>query len=242
MAEIKRYFWLKLQNDFFDSLRIKKLRKIAGGDTYTIIYLKMQLLSLKKDGVLTYTGVENSLAEELALDLDEDAENVSVTLQFLKSYGLIETSDDIQYFLPYVIDNTGCETAVAQRVREFRARQKTLQSNTDVTDVKRLCNVEIEKEIEKEIEIDNKAKNRFKKPSFEEVDSFIKEKKLNVDAKKFFDYFEAGNWIDSKGNKVKSWKQKLLTWDKYGAGSVTNKFNNATERHTDYDALFGDKR
>lgn len=48
MAENKRYYWLKLMDDFFDSKRIKKLRKMAGGDTYTIIYLKMQLLSLKK--------------------------------------------------------------------------------------------------------------------------------------------------------------------------------------------------
>jgi hypothetical protein len=36
----KRYYWLKLQDGFFDSKRIKKLRKLAGGDTYTIIYLK----------------------------------------------------------------------------------------------------------------------------------------------------------------------------------------------------------
>ena len=41
----KRYYWLKLKDDYLDSPKIKKLRKIAGGDTYTIIYLKMQLLS-----------------------------------------------------------------------------------------------------------------------------------------------------------------------------------------------------
>ena len=37
----KRYYWLKLKNDFFRGKHIKMLRKIAGGDTYTIIYLKM---------------------------------------------------------------------------------------------------------------------------------------------------------------------------------------------------------
>ena len=56
MAE-NRYYWLKLQEDFFDSKRIKKLRRIAGGDTYTIIYLKMQLKALKTNGVLEYTGI-----------------------------------------------------------------------------------------------------------------------------------------------------------------------------------------
>lgn len=53
------------------------------------------------------------------------------------------------------------------------------------------------------------------KVSVEEISNYIKEKNLSVDAQQFFDYFEAGNWIDSKGNKVKNWKQKLLTWNKY---------------------------
>ena len=70
MDDGKRYYWLKLKDDFFTSKRIKKLRNQAGGDTYTIIYLKMQLLAMKTDGVLTWTGLEENFAEELALDLD----------------------------------------------------------------------------------------------------------------------------------------------------------------------------
>ena len=46
----KRYYWLKLPDDFFRQKPIKKLRRIAGGDTYTIIYLKMLLVSLKNEG------------------------------------------------------------------------------------------------------------------------------------------------------------------------------------------------
>lgn len=124
MAEEKRYFWLKLKDDFFDSKRIKKLRKIAGGDTYTIIYLKMQLLALKTGGILEYTGLENSFTEELALDLVEDPENVAVTVNYLLSCGLLETSDNIEYFVPYVALNTGSEGASAKRVREYRMRKK----------------------------------------------------------------------------------------------------------------------
>ena len=41
----KRYYWLKLDRGFFDQKEIKLLRKIAGGDTYTIIYLKLLLAS-----------------------------------------------------------------------------------------------------------------------------------------------------------------------------------------------------
>ena len=62
MAEGKRYYWLRLHHDFFDSKRIKKLRRMAGGDTYTIIYLKMQLLAMKTDGTLTWTGLEDDFA------------------------------------------------------------------------------------------------------------------------------------------------------------------------------------
>ena len=67
----KRFFWLKLKEDYFDSPRIKKLRKIAGGDTYTVIYLKMQLLSIKNQGVIEYEGIEPNFCEELALKLNE---------------------------------------------------------------------------------------------------------------------------------------------------------------------------
>lgn len=158
----KRYYWLRLQHDFFDSVRIKKLRKLAGGDTFTIIYLKMQLLSLKTDGMLTYKEYEPSFAEELALDIDEDVENVAATLAYLERVGLIETSDNIEYFLPFVEENIGetnetnREQALEshrQRQKRYRERQKALKSigcaDGDVT-VTSQRDVEIEKEIEKE--------------------------------------------------------------------------------------------
>ena len=81
----KRYYWLKLHDDFFSNPKIKKLRRIAGGDTFTIIYLKMQLLSVKSGGILTYNGIEESFEDELSLVLDEDIDNIKVTLSFLLS-------------------------------------------------------------------------------------------------------------------------------------------------------------
>ncbi len=103
MAEENRYFWLKLNQDFFDSKRIKKLRRMAGGDTYTIIYLKMQLLALNNDGIITWTGLEENIADELALDLDEAADDIKVTLTYMLHCGLCETSDNVNFFLPYVV-------------------------------------------------------------------------------------------------------------------------------------------
>lgn len=211
----KRYFWMRFQRDFFKSLRIKKLRRLAGGDTYTIIYLKMQLLSIVSEGYLAYKGVFDTFAEEIAEDIDEDLENVQVTITYLLSCGLMEQKDN-KYFLPYAAENIGSECASAKRVREHRERQKALQCNGDVTEMKRLCNVE--KEIDK-----SKSKNTFTPPTLEEIEAYCKERKNNVDPKQFYDYFTEGNWVDAKGQKVKNWKQKILTWEKFNTGPKPKK-------------------
>lgn len=156
----KRYYWLKLKDDFFTDKRIKKLRRIAGGDTYTIIYLKMMMKCMNNDGILEYDGIEDSFADELALDLDEDADNVQITVNFLMQAGLLEEMGENHFLMTEVPELIGSETANAQRVRDFRNRQKMLQSNADVTEVKQLCNVEKEIEKEKEKDIEKREEKR----------------------------------------------------------------------------------
>jgi predicted phage replisome organizer len=156
LSEVKRYYWLKLQDGFFGSKRIKKLRKMAGGDTYTIIYLKMQLLAMKTDGVLTFTGLESEFADELALDLDEAPDDVRVTLAYLLSCGLAETSDNISFFFPWAVANTGSEGSSAERMRNKRAAEKLKASHCaelcEHRDGEKEKDIEIDTEEEKEIE------------------------------------------------------------------------------------------
>ena len=156
MAEPKRYFWLKLHKDFFKRKEIKRLRKIAGGDTYTIIYMEMLLRSIIDGGKLFFDGIEDNFASELALDLDEDEENVKITIQYLLKTGLLEIRSEEEYYLPDAKDSTGSETSVAVRVRRHREKQKALQCNADVTRLKQLRNgeLELEKELEKELELE----------------------------------------------------------------------------------------
>lgn len=118
----KRYFWLRLKDDFFKSKAMKKLRRIAGGDTYTIIYLKLMLLSLMDEGRLYFEGIEPTFYEEMALALDEDAENVQATLLFLESAGLMRQENNTEYLLVEVPGLIGSETAVAERVRRHREK------------------------------------------------------------------------------------------------------------------------
>ena len=64
-------------------------------------------------------------------------------------------------------------------------------------------------------------KRAFTPPTLEEINAYILERGIhNVPAKAFFDYYEAGDWHDAKGNKVKSWKQKLLTWSRHENGNT----------------------
>ena len=163
----KKYYWLKLKDNFFNQKEVKKLRRIAGGDTYTIIYLKMQLLSIKKDGIIEFEGTEKDLAEQLSYEIDEDLNNIQVTLSFLKVNNLIEEISENNFLLTKVPDCIGKEGASAERVRRHRERkallekekeQKMLQCNGEVTNSNNAViksNTEIEKDKEKEIEKDN---------------------------------------------------------------------------------------
>lgn len=151
----KRYYWLKLPEDFFRQKPIKKLRRIAGGDTYTIIYLKMLLVSLKNEGKLFFDGVEENFTEEIALELDEEEENVKVTVQFLMAQGLLQLIDESEYELTECSRMVGSESASAERMRRLRDK-KTSQCDIGVTQQLHLSDVEKEIEIDKDKEIENK--------------------------------------------------------------------------------------
>lgn len=163
----KRYYWLRLKDDFFDSKRIKKMRRMFCGDTMVIIYFKLQLKAMKNEGYLVYDGIESSFAEELALDLDETVEDVQTTLDYLLKTGLCTTDDELAYFFPYAVENVGSEGASAQRTRAMRERQAS-QCDTDVTlmchnvtPTLSLCDGEKEIEIDKrEIVIDRENRKR----------------------------------------------------------------------------------
>ena len=70
-----------LQN-LFRFIRVRELLFIAYDYTYTIIYRKMVKLSLKIEGKLYFEGVDDNFASEITLALDEDADNVKLTLAY----------------------------------------------------------------------------------------------------------------------------------------------------------------
>ena len=145
----KRYYWIQLAQDFFKSKEMKLLRKIAGGDTHTIIYLKMMLISLEDGGHIYYDGLADNLAEEIALVIDENVEDIKITLIFLESKGLLTRNSDRDYFLEQVPEMVGSETASTRRSRKHR-ELTALHCNTIAT----TCNGDIDIEIDIDTEID----------------------------------------------------------------------------------------
>lgn len=132
MGNNKRYYWLKLQKDFFNNKWVKKLKSLPGGYEYTVIYLEMMLMSIEDNGYIYYEGVEKSFEEEIALTLGEDSDAVRMTIGFLERAKLIiPGSEQNQFTLPEVQENVGSETDGAIRSRRFRER-KIQGSSTEI--------------------------------------------------------------------------------------------------------------
>lgn len=69
--------------------------------------------------------------------------------------------------------------------------------------------------IKEELNKERINKRVFTPPTLEEVKEYCLNVRHNtVDYQKFYDYYNTGNWKDSKGNKIKNWKQKVITWEK----------------------------
>ena len=191
----KRYYWLKLPKDFFEDKAIKRLRQIAGGDTYTIIYLKMLLKSMEDDGKLFYEGIEDTICDEIALDINESADDVQVTISYLEKKGLLIVTDS-EVELTRLTEMVGSESAVTERVRKHREAQKLLQCNTSALQgnhIETKCNTEKEKEIEieksrEDTEIDTKKKKKSAKADLNGmIDSFTENEELKDALKAFLD-------------------------------------------------------
>ncbi len=69
------------------------------------------------------------------------------------------------------------------------------------------------KEITKKEKVKKEKTTVFIPPIFEEVKAYVESRGNKIDAKRFFDYFTAGKWIDSEGKPVYNWKQKVITWE-----------------------------
>ncbi|MCI5658639.1 MAG: phage replisome organizer N-terminal domain-containing protein [Megasphaera elsdenii] len=145
--ENKRFYWLKIREDFFQDETMDWLQDQENGCTYIVLYLRLCLMTMNTGGELiraignmTIPYEPKKISQKTHIDID----TVNVALSLFKRLGLIEETQEGIPVLPKVNEMVGSESESAARVRRYRQRKKkALQSNGDVTKKALQSNVEI---------------------------------------------------------------------------------------------------
>ncbi len=240
----KRYYWIKLKDSFITSDAVDFLMAQPNGAEYVVLYQMLCLKTVNTNGELARQIGEIIIPYDIE-KIQRDTkffklDTIRVALELYKRLGLVYEQENGILKITDFSNLVGGEVSSAKRVREHRERKRLKQeqerellalhcngeSNTRVTQEKEIRDKRIDIR-DKDIYLkDNICSNqkksqketqvkRFVPPTLSEVEAYCKERNSNVNAKVFFDYFTEGGWCDSKGNKVRNWKQKLITWEKH---------------------------
>lgn len=154
MADNKRFYWLKLKEDFFDDETIRFIEEQENGIKYSNFYLKLCLKSLRTDGKLIRLVGEMLIpydVKSLAALTGVDVDTVRCAMALFQKIGCIKVLDSGELFITQLSELVGSETDKAKLMRMSRARKVTLLPD---------CYPEKEIEIEQELEVE-----KGKKPS-----------------------------------------------------------------------------
>lgn len=190
MSENKRYYWLKLDESFFEDDTILWLEEQKNGKDYVIFYLKLMLKSLQDDGsLIRYVG-EKLIPYDvpaLAKLTNTNEDTVAVAMQAFVDIGLVERFETGEIYMTQINEMIGSETDSARRMRKKRLidgkKQELLTSPSQSDNDVQISDTEIELDIEKELDKDIKSGESKKK---EKSDSAKAEQ---IPYKDIIDYF-----------------------------------------------------
>ena len=181
----KRYYWLKLKEDFFDDETISYIEEQENGVYYVNFYLKLCLKSIKTEGKLIRLVGEtlipydvNSLSRLTGTPVD----TVMVAMKLFESIGIVKVLETGEIYLSQIDEMIGSETDKAAIMRRKRAKEKI--SGNKVTQELLECYTEKEKDIDIEIEKDNINYKDIVNAFNDTCVSFPKVKKLSNSRKK----------------------------------------------------------
>lgn len=132
MAEQKRFYWIKLKENFFDLETIDWLIAQKNGCEYIVLYQKLCLMSANKGGRLAMQIGEMIVpydVNKIARDTKFDIDTVIVALELFQKLGLIYEESDGVLKIPYVEEIVGSETPAAIKKRKQREKRKLLQGD-----------------------------------------------------------------------------------------------------------------
>ena len=248
MSDNKKYYYLRLKDNFFDSDELKILESMKDGYLYSNILLKLYLRSLKNDGKLVVNDRIPYNAEMLASVTGHQIGTVKQALSIFKDLGLIDVLENGAIYMLDIQNFIGKGSSEADRKREYRQRIETDRTNvqTNLRQISEKSPPEIEIELEKDIKIEKEIhssakstttkRKRFEKPTLSEIKAYCIERNNNVDAQHFYDYYESNGWKVGK-NAMKNWQAAVRTWEKNSYTNTTKQTKKTNTEQT-LDAIY----
>ena len=252
MSDNKKYYYLRLKDNFFDSDELKILESMKDGYLYSNILLKLYLRSLKNDGKLVVNDRIPYNAEMLASVTGHQVGTIKQALSMFKELGLIEILENGAIYMLDIQNFIGKGSTEADRRRSYDRKitqEKELLKVESVRNLREISEkstpeieIELEKDIEIEKEIHSSAKStttkrkRFEKPTLSEIKEYCIERNNNVDAQHFYDYYESNGWKVGK-NSMKNWQAAVRTWEKNSYTNTTKQTKKTNTEQT-LDAIY----
>ena len=132
MSENKKYYYMKLKENFFTSERMVVLETMPDGILYSNLLLKMYLMSLKHNGVLLLHENLPHTPQTIATFTRHQIGTVERALQIFLKLGFVELLTDGTYYMPDIQLLVGRSSTEAERKRRERLRlqaQKLLSNS-----------------------------------------------------------------------------------------------------------------
>jgi predicted phage replisome organizer len=120
MSDSKKYYYLKLKENFFEQDEFKAIAAEQNGWEYIAIILKMYLRSLKRDGKLVVADLVPYDLKTLAGVLGHPEETVRAAILLFKRYKLIDILNDETIYMMNIQNFIGESSTEADRIRAFR--------------------------------------------------------------------------------------------------------------------------
>ncbi len=125
MADNKKYYYLKLADNFFDRQEIVFIEDMKDGDKYIVVLLKLYLLSLKDNGRLSFKKLVPYDTKMLATITKKSERFIKKAINLFEKYELIEVLDTGIIYMNDIQSFIGKSSTEADRKREQRKRVKT---------------------------------------------------------------------------------------------------------------------
>ncbi|MCD3211081.1 DnaD domain protein [Clostridium botulinum C/D] len=164
MSDNRKYYYLKLKENFFDTEEIKILEQMTNGYKYSNILLKLYLKSLKFNGALRVNEYIPYNEEMIAAVTNHDVDTVRTAITLFKQLKLIDILNNGTIYMLDIQNFIGKSSTEADRIRSFRKKienEKKMLEGSSTKDVQMYNESTPEIELEKEIDIDIKIDSNY---------------------------------------------------------------------------------